>query len=1089
MSHDPARIEQLFQEALQRANHIERHVFLTAACGKDTVLWNEVWERLRNRPCTEGQRPHTRGIRVPKSPSHGLVEEKPGDMIGPYRLLQIIDDSCGSTMWMAERNQRVAEFVAIKIVAAAANEFLIRYEAQKHALALLDHPAIAKPHACGMTPGGKPYLVTELLHGTPITQFCDAQKLSLLMRVRLFIQACDAIHHAHQKGVVHGDLKPFNLLARWSDKGEPLLRVTDFGISRAMNHALVTPAGHLRSPAAYLAPEHLATKTIDARSDIYALGMLLYELLTGRLPIDTPRDAGEHLEELRRVVMESQVLKPSALMRSLPRAQLSGVALNRKVETTSYPDLLEQHFDWIVMRTLEKRPDNRYLSAEALENDFLPYLKEAAAMPEQPVGKETAVGNFISEHRGWLALAAVLVLLLTTGMVIASWLLVNKKLELAQATSKRKIESHSMTSRYLQEMFAVLTPETVKDKDTTLVRHILDQAVDHLDTLAASPEAGARAQETIGLTYLALSQPLDAQKQLYGALEKRKLALGGAHRDTLRSMRQVANAMQADGRYVDAENQLRLTLIAQQKALGPDHPDTFVTITVLAAVCDEQEKHQEAETLYLNLYQLQKRVLGADHLDTFATLGNLAHSYTLQGRYADAMKRRGEQLEGTRRVLGPKDPRTLVTMNLTAQSCEAAGKPSEAEKLYVGALEIQKQSLGAEHPDTLTQVDQLALMLGRRGRHAEALKLHLQSLDAKRRVLGPSDPQTLITLKNLAGEYEVQGKHAEAEASQLQVLETLQAAFPPQHPEILAQKDTLAQLYDDHGRYAEAVKLRQESLAVRQRVLGGSHAQTLRSMQQLAASLDADGKRAQAAKLQLETLETMKTAYGPGDPDVLAQMQAMAAMHARHGEQTQAEKMYGDLLQIQQRVLGVGHAETLATMSSLAALYRHAGRLAEAESLCQQLLEQQRKRTHADPTAVAAAAADLGSLWLQVGQFDKAVPLLRDNLNLCIKQQPDHWLRYHIESLLGGALLRQNLFAEAAPLLRSGYEGLKAHADRLPQQERYHLREAIERLAQFHEATGSAAQAAEWKQKLAEFDQPPAVLGPREVSMRMKSGS
>ena len=195
---DPARVEQLFNEALERANHIERHVFLTAACGNDTALWNEVWDRLRSHPGTSGKQRKTRGIRVPKSPSPNATQEKPGDLIGPYKLLQIIEESACSEMWMAERNQRVAEFVAIKIVPAAANDFLIRYEAQKHSLALLDHPRIAKPHACGMTPGGRPYLVTDLLYGTPITQFCDDQKVSLLMRVRLFLQACDAIHHAHQ---------------------------------------------------------------------------------------------------------------------------------------------------------------------------------------------------------------------------------------------------------------------------------------------------------------------------------------------------------------------------------------------------------------------------------------------------------------------------------------------------------------------------------------------------------------------------------------------------------------------------------------------------------------------------------------------------------------------------------------------------------------------------------------------------------------------------------------------------------------------------------------------------------------------------
>jgi serine/threonine protein kinase/tetratricopeptide (TPR) repeat protein len=1084
MSQDPARVEQLFNEALERANHIERHVFLTGACGNDAALWNEVWDRLRNHPGNSGQRRRPRGIRVPKAPSNGLVEEKPGDMIGPYRLLQIIDDSTSSsTMWMAERNARVAEFVAIKIVAAAANDFLIRYEAQKHALALLDHPSIARPHACGMTPGGRPYLVTELLHGTPITQFCDDQKLSLLTRVRLFIQVCDAIHHAHQKGVAHGDLQPSNLLVRWGDQGEPVLKVTDFGIAKAMNYALAAPTGQLRAPTAYFSPEHVSAKVVDARTDIYALGMLLYEMITGRLPIPTPRDAAQHLNEVKKVVCETLVEKPSALLRSLSKAQLTGLALNRKVETATYPELLEEHFDWVVMRALEKRPESRYPTVDAMENDFLRYLKEAAAMEEKPVVQGGALGSFISEHRGMFALAAVMVVLVAGSMAVMGWLMMKENQEESRVTVKKSAESYPMTSRFLQEMFAFLTPETVTGKDTTLVKGMLAAAVEHLDALAENPESGARAQETIGLTYLALSQPLDAQKQFQGALEKRKLVLGGAHRDTLRSMRQLATAMQAEGRFVDAETLLRRTLSAEQKALGPEHPDTFMTISVLAAVCDAQEKHPEAETLFLNLYQVQQRVLGPDHLDTFATLGNLANSYTLQGKHAEAMKQRGEQLDGMRRVLGANDPRTLITMNIAAQACEKAGMPSDAEKLYFGALDVLKKSLGAEHPDTLVQADQVALMLGRRGRHTEALRLHHDCLDAKRRVLGPKDPQTLFSMRNLANEYEAQGRQAESEASQQQVLETLKTAFPPEHPEILTQMDTVAQVYDAHGRHSDATKLRQESLAVRQRVLGTSHVQTLRSMQRLASSLDSDGQHPQAMALQLETLETMKTAYGPGDPDVLAQMHAMAAMHDRHGDHAQAEKMYLDLLKIQERILGVEHAETLATMSGLAETHRHAGRLEEAEALYQQVLEMQRKRTPADTAAVAAASTDLGSLWLQTGNFTKAEPLLRDCLEQCIKQQPEHWLRFNAESLLGGALLQQKKYTEAGTLLQSGYEGLNARAQVLAEQDRFRLRDAIERLAQFSDATGNAVQAAQWRQKLAEFDQPRAVSGVQKFSM------
>lgn len=1086
MNNDPARVEQLFNEALERANHIERHVFLTGACGSDTLLWNEVWERLRNHPGDAGKQRRTRGIRVPKSPPHGTVEEKPGDMIGPYRLLQVIDDSSSNTMWMAERNQRVAEFVAIKIVAAAANDFLIRYEAQKHSLALLDHPDIARPHACGMTPGGRPYLVTELLHGTPITQFCDEQKVSLLLRIRLFIQACDAIHHAHQKGVVHGDLKPANMLVKWGDQGLPTLKVTDFGIAKAMNHSVVAPTGQLRAPAAYLTPEAVASKAIDARSDIYALGMLLYELLTGRLPIATPKGAAEHMGEVKRVVCETTVLKPSVCVRAMPKAQLSTLALNRKVEAASYPELLEEHFDWVVMRALEKKSENRYPGVDALENDFMGYLKEAVAREELPVSQPSAFSHLMVQHRGLVSMAAVLAVLLTGGMATMGWQVLKEQREEARASARQRADSYSITTRFMQQMFAALTPQMVKSKDTALLLQMLADAVKNLDMLAENAEAAARVQETIGLTYMALSQPLDAQKQLQGALDKRKTALGATHRDTLRTMRQLATAMKEEGRFVDAETLLRRTLSAQQKALGPDHLDSFATITTLAEACDDQEKRKEAEGLYLNLWNVQKRVLGAEHLATIATIGHLANSYSMQGRHAEALKLRREQLDITRRVLGPKDPRTLSAMNTTALACEAAGMPADAEKLFFSALEIIQQSLGVEHPDTLTQKDQVALMLGRRGRHDEALKLHHESLDAKCRVLGSKDSQTLISLRNLANEYDVLGRRAEAEAAQIQVLESLKSVFPPEHPEILAQMDVAAQMYDDHDRPAAAAKLRQETLAARQRAWGTTHVKTLRSMQGLAASLDADGRHVEAMALHLETLEAMKAAYGPGDPDVLAQMHAMAATHDRHGEHEPAEKMFLELLQIQQRVIGAEDAETLTTMTDLAAAYQHAGKFKDAEALYQQVLELQREHSPEDAAAMAAAVADLGGLWLQTGQWAEAELLLRECLARCIRQQPEHWLRFNTESLLGSALLQQKKFAEAGTLLRSGYEGLNARAVTLPKHARHHLRAALERLAQFNEATGRVADTAEWKQKLTEFDQPPAALAPQKLSMRAK---
>lgn len=1077
---DSARVDQLFNEALERANHIERHVFLTAACGNDTALWNEVWDRLRNRPVTEmtnGKQRRTRGIKISKTPPNGTVLEKPGDMIGPYRLLQIIDDSTGSVMWMAERNQRVADFVAIKVVQAAANDFLLRYEAQKHALALLDHPGIARPHSGGMTAGGKPYLVMELIHGTPITLFCDEQKLSMLQRIRLFAQACDAVQHAHQQGVVHGDLKPSNFLVRWNENGKPVVKITDFGVAKAMNHALLTSDGVFRTPAAYLSPEHLRVAGIDARSDVYSLGVLLYELITGRLPFQMPKEDEEHLEEIRQRVCEVPPPKPSACLSAMPKAQLTGVALARQVPASDMIGLMEEHFDWIVMRALDKRPQERYGSVNALVNDFQRYVTEAAAVEDKPQDQRPVANTFVRDHPGLCTLAACLVLLVTALMTLIGWLIVKDRKETAEATRKRNEASGAMTARFFQEMFAALTPEKAKGHDTTLLKNMLDEAADNIETLASNPEAGARTQETIGLTYLAISQPADAHKQLQGALEKRQLALGGAHRDTLRTMKDLAVALKEQGRHADSELMLRRALAGQQRALGPDHPDTFVTITVLAAVCDEQEKHVEAETLYLQLWQVQKRVLGPDHLDTLVTIGNLASCCTAQGKAAEAMKLRNEQLAGTRRVIKARDPRTIVTMNITAEACEAGGMPSEAEKLYFGALEIMKQALGAEHPDTLEQLDKVALMAGRRGRHNEAIHLHRQSLGAKQRVFGPEHPQTLLTMKHLAEEYEAQGKLVEAETNQLNVLESLKAVFPPEHPEILGQMETVARTYERHEKHAEAASVRRQTLAARQRRLGTSHPQTLRAMQELAMSYDAAGRAEEARTLHLQTLEAMRTAYGPGDPDVLGQMHVIALMHDRQGRLAEAEKMFQDLLQIQTRTLGPANADTLRTWTALASTYQHQGRLEDAERLHQQVLTTLRSQPHGDAGAIAAATASLGCFWLENGRFAEAETVLRECLELRRKHDPGHWLRFRTESLLGSALLAQKKYAEAGKLLRSGYEGLNAFGTELPKEAMPHFREALARMTQFTEATGGLSETTLLKQRMAQLEAGQQVAG------------
>ena len=1071
MNADPARVEQLFQEALKHAQHLERHRFLAKECQVDSGVWNAVWDRLRGHFS-----PGTGRLKAATAP--GLDDEKMGDELAGCHLLQIVGGGVSSVVWMAECTDLAAHGVAVKIVDTHANDFLLRHAALEPALALLDHPGISKFHACGMTKNGKPFLISELAAGMPITRFCDDQKLPLRARVRLFLQVCDAVHHAHQKGVAHGGLKPGNVLVQWDDEGRPAFKITDFGFAHAMGTSLIHPAGTLRSPATYLPLEQANGGKINTPCDIHALGVLLFELLTGRLPFTLPQMPAS-LDDLRRLIREAVPAYASICLKTLSTAQVTGIALNRRMRPEKLMLTAQHYFDGALLRAMHKQPHSRQANVLELRDALYRYML-AAEEEEEAEAKSHAgstLGNFIRCNSGLLATAAVLVLSLCGAILLTGWLLMREKSPERTARARQKAEYQTLTAKFLEEMFASLTLENLKDRDTTLLKEMLDGASDKLDTLRDHPEAGARMQETMGLTYLAMSEKALAQKQLHGALEKRQHVLGSEHPDTLRSMRQLAVVFQEQGRHMEAEVLLRQTLHKQQRVLGPEHPDTFVTITVLAAVREAQDKPCDSEMMLRQLWKLQKRVLGPDHLETLATVGHLGSLLVRQGRHAEAIEMRHEHLNAARRVHGARHPQTVVSMTSTAEAHEAGGQPSEAEKLHIGAMEILRSTLGPENPQTLAQVDKVAQMKRRMGRQDEALNLLHESLEAKKRVFGPQHPKTLQTMKSMAETFEEDGQKAAAETMHLDVLEILKNLHGPALKDTLEQTEVVAQSFERHGKHAQAGELRQNVLDINARSLGRNHPQTLLAMRRLARSHAAAGRRAEAEALHFEAFETMKRNYGAGDPDTLEQMLALAILQRSHARHVEAEKLCREMLHIQRSSLGAAHPDTLRTMQILAETLQEQGRLPEAESLLHEILKTERTRPKLTPPSLADATAHLGEFWLQTGRPVDAETVLRESLALRIKHQPGDWQRFSAESLLGGALLAQKKPLEAGPLLRSGYDGLQKHSQTIPGEERHHMRDAIERMAQFVETTEGTVAAEAWKRKLMEFDQADHLAG------------
>ncbi|MFN0076057.1 MAG: tetratricopeptide repeat protein [Prosthecobacter sp.] len=1052
MSPDSAYADQLFQEALQRANQADRLAYLTAACGKDTTLWNAVWDRLQHdsRVISGARKTGSMKGRT-VAVNTALANEKPNDIIGSYCLVKHLGEGGASVVWLAE-NVHNGKQAALKIMQTDARDFLDRFEPQLPHLKLLDHPGISTPLDCGTTPSGRPYILMELLNGVPITQFCDDQRLPLPVRVQFFLLACEALNHAHQKGVVHGGIKPGNVLLNWDDNNRPVLKIVDFGIAKALNHALANPDGILLAPPAYFSPEHARGEQIGLRSDIYAMGMLLYELLAGRLPLEKEM-SGASLEGLIRCACDLVPLKPSACLQSLPKAQCAGIALGRQMEAAKLEFALEYQFDWIVMKALDKQPAGRHATLSALVSDLQHHLALSTDDELYRVGGPRP-RKLLHDTLGILKLATLITLTLAGTFLVTSRFMGSQAEVKAQATAAKFREQH------LRDLHEHGAAEQVA---------ALNDAVAHLGELAEHPVAAAEVQEEIGLTYMALAETADAQTQFEGALEKRRLALGPEHPDTLRAMTEVGTAQHVEGQHAEAEKRLRSSLDAQRRVLGPEHPDTLVTVRVLAVVCEAENKPPDAETLFLELYQMQKRVLGPDHLDTLATLTDAARACTAQGKFEEAIKLREEQLAGMQRVHGARSPKTLVSMSITAATLEAGGKRAEAEQMFLTAMKGMQEVLGADHPETQAQMEALAAMHARHLQHDEAIKLRQQMVPLKQRLFGMAHPQTLRAMNLLAAEYEAAGKPDEALETQARILAILQDTNGPEHPDTLAHLEQMAQMHTRHGRHAEAVKLYAQVLAVKQGRLGTHAAQTHRAMHQLALAYDADGRVAEAEALELQTLTLTKAAFGPGDPDTLAQMRGVAEFFQRHDKSAEAENMYRQMLQIQQPALGPGHNDTLDTLSRLAATCQKQGRLQDADDLYFQVLNQRLQEAQPDQARVAAML-NLGACRLAAGKPDEAELLLREGIQLQTKHSAGHWLRFHAESLLGATKLAQKKHAEARTLLLASYEGLNARRDTLPADARGLLRDSIVRLVDACESTGSA-EAAVWRRKLAEFDQ------------------
>jgi serine/threonine protein kinase len=803
------------------------------------------------------------GSSDPKSTDRTLSAAGPGGatagQIGTYRLLRVLGEGGMGEVWLAEQKTPIHRTVALKLIKAGMDTKTVvaRFESERQALALMDHPNIAQVYDAGSTPEGRPYFVMEYVPGLPITEYCDRHRLTMKERLELFMQVCDGVQHAHQKAIIHRDLKPSNVLVvEQNDKAVP--KIIDFGLAKAVAQRLTdktffTEMGVLVGTPEYMSPEQadLREQSVDTRTDVYSLGVILYELLVGALPFDAKTLRAAGLEAILRVIREEEPPKPSTKVRLMGDSSTAS-AEKRKEEPRSFARHLQGELDWITLKSLEKDRARRYGTASELAADIARYLRNEPVVAG-PATAAYRMRKYAARHRFGLGAAAAAMVLLA-GFAVAQAVEL-RRVRLERDRADRERDRANRIADFMTRMFKVSDPSEARGNSIT-AREILDKASTDIDTsLTRDPELQAQLMSTMAAVYDNLGLYPRAQLLDQRAVEIRGGALGPEHPDTLRSKHNLADVLDEEGHYAEAGKLYLETFVVSNRVLGPEDRETLRLRIGLADVLIHEGRYAEAEKLNRETLDIDRRVLGPAHRDTLGTMSNLARDLQAEGRYDEAEKLNREALEIRRRTLGPEHPDTLDSMANLANVLGHKGGLAEAEKLYRENFEVRTRVQGPEHPATLIAMGNVALVEERGGHLPQAEKLYRQAYEIQRRVLGPEHPNTLLTMNNLAGILDEERRPAEAEELYRQTLDIKRRVLGPDHPDTLMTMTNLILVLDTEHRYAEAEKLDREALAIQRRVLGPHDPNTALATYNLACLVVQQGRKDEALSLLREAVD------------------------------------------------------------------------------------------------------------------------------------------------------------------------------------------------------------------------------------------
>lgn len=803
------RLRRLVDRAKELSNEA-RQAFLDAECGDDVETRGRLDALLA---AAEEQRfpAEATGARpvAPESACEAPVREGPGTSIGPYKLLKLIGEGGFGLVFLAEQERPVARRVALKIIKLGMDtrQVVARFEQERQALALMDHPNIARVIDAGSTDTGRPFFVMDLVTGDPISQYCDANQLTIDQRLELFTQVCGAIHHAHQKGVIHRDIKPSNVLVTTQD-GRPVAKVIDFGIAKAMSSkltdkTLLTEHEQIIGTLQYMSPEQaVGSLDIDTRTDVYSLGVLLYELLTGSTPFDKSTIHDAMVSEIHRMICEVDPPKPSTRI-SQSADLIAGIAARRGVEPKRLGTIVRGELDWIAMRAVEKDRARRYGSANDLATDIRRYLGGEAVVAAPP-GAAYRVGKFIRRHRIVVFSGASVAAALLIGVIAFAW---QAKAALTQRDiAEAERDKAEKIAEFMSDMLKGAGPSVARGRDIAMLREMMDGAAARIERgeLKSAPEAELRLRGTIGNTYrdLAIYEP--AERMLEPAVALARSTHAGDSEGTADALQNLALLRRARGDLARAESLHRESLAMYQRLLGGDTTQIASALNNLGNVLRDSRDLAGAEPLYRESLAMFERLYTGDRPELAAGLGNLAGILYARGDLKSAEPLFRRALEMQKRLHSGDHPAVAAALDNLASLHHSRGDRAAAEPLYRESLDMARRLYSSDHPAVATTLNNLASLLRARGELAEAEPIAREGVEMRRRLFPGDNLDTATALKNLSSLLQDRGNFADAEPFAREALEMWQRHFAGDSPDVANGLSTLARCRQELGRAAEA---------------------------------------------------------------------------------------------------------------------------------------------------------------------------------------------------------------------------------------------------------------------------------------------